>query len=89
MGARGGDMLLQRTDEDTICAMQVVRTANRDKMEPRKFSCRSVTVAIPTPTRRIVSESWTFLLQMVVKNVLAVKLQHKCMHKNRFEFWNM
>jgi len=41
----------------------VVRTARRDKKEPRAFSCRSVTVAIPTPRRRIVSENWMLLLQ--------------------------
>lgn len=30
-------------------ATQVVMMAQRDSMEPKKLSCRSVTVAIPTP----------------------------------------
>jgi len=43
--------------------MQVVRTANRDKTDPRTLSCRSVTVAMPTPRRRMESDSWILLLQ--------------------------
>jgi len=32
-----------------ICATQVVTTAHSDRMEPTVLSCRSVTVATPTP----------------------------------------
>lgn len=65
---------MKATPEDTICAMQVVTIASRDKIEPSKLSCRSVTVAIPTPKRRTVSATWTFLLQIIVQKVLIDKL---------------
>lgn len=51
--------------------MQVVTTANNDRIEPKAFSCKSVTVAIPTPTRRIRRDPCMLLLQIVTK-VLAV-----------------
>lgn len=50
--------------KDTICATHVVRTARRDSTDPRALSCRSVTVAIPTPIRRIPRESWMLLLKI-------------------------
>lgn len=59
--------------KDTIWAMHVVRIARTDKIEPRALSCRSVTVAIPTPISRIERESWILLLQQWqgLKEVLA------------------
>lgn len=49
--------------EDTIWATHVVRTASRDKILPRALSWTSVTVAIPTPRRRIRRANWMLLLQ--------------------------
>lgn len=43
--------------------MQVVIIARRDNTDPSKLSWRSVTVAIPTPSRRMLSESWILRLQ--------------------------
>lgn len=50
--------------KDTIWATQVVITARKERNEPRKLSCRSVMVAIPTPKRRIPRENFMLLLQL-------------------------
>ena len=62
--------------KDTIWATQVVIMASSDKTLPRRLSCRSVTVAIPTPKSKTASENRTFLLQVVDKNMLATILEN-------------
>lgn len=56
--------------KDTICAIQVVKTASRDKTEPKTFSCRSITVAMPTPKRRIASDNWILRLKSCGSKIL-------------------
>ncbi|KAJ0902261.1 hypothetical protein HanPSC8_Chr08g0334981 [Helianthus annuus] len=49
--------------------------ANNDRTLPMRLSCRSVTVAIPTPKSKMVSANLTFLLQQVAdKKMLALKV---------------
>jgi hypothetical protein len=43
--------------KDTICATHVVMIANIAMIEPNTLSCKSVMVAIPTPTSSVTSES--------------------------------
>jgi hypothetical protein len=43
--------------KDTICATHVVMIANIAMIEPSTLSCKSVMVAIPTPTSSVTSES--------------------------------
>lgn len=52
----------RKPQKDTIWATHVVTTASRDKTEPTVLSWTSVTVAIPTPRRRMRSDSWMLLL---------------------------
>jgi hypothetical protein len=49
--------------KDTICATHVVMIANIAMIEPSILSCKSVMVAIPTPTSSVTSESWILWLQ--------------------------
>jgi hypothetical protein len=49
--------------KDTICATHVVMIANIAMIEPITLSCKSVMVAIPTPTSSVTSESWILWLQ--------------------------
>jgi hypothetical protein len=43
--------------------MQVVMIANNDRTDPTALSCRSVTVATPTPTSSTLRESLILRLQ--------------------------
>ncbi|MFS7964635.1 hypothetical protein Hanom_Chr08g00752641 [Helianthus anomalus] len=48
--------------------------ANNDRTLPMRLSCRSVTVAIPTPKSKMVSANLTFLLKVADKKMLALKV---------------
>lgn len=48
--------------------MQVVMIMSKDRTDPTALSCRSVTVATPTPKRRTLRESWIFRLHSKAKN---------------------
>ncbi|KAF5796024.1 hypothetical protein HanXRQr2_Chr08g0346601 [Helianthus annuus] len=47
--------------------------ANNDRTLPMRLSCRSVTVAIPTPKSKMVSANLTFLLQVADKKNVSIK----------------
>lgn len=50
-----------------ICAMQVVIIASKDNTDPTALSCRSVTVATPTPKRSTERDSWILRLNFFLK----------------------
>ena len=51
--------------------MQVVIIASKDSIDPTALSCRSVTVATPTPRRSTERDIWILRLQSEVRNMLA------------------
>ena len=54
--------------------MQVVMIASKDSTDPIALSCRSVTVATPTPKRSTLRESWMYRLQNLVRNMIRWSL---------------
>ncbi len=51
--------------------MQVVIIASKDNTDPTALSCRSVTVATPTPKRSTERDSWILRLQCQFRQGLA------------------
>jgi hypothetical protein len=47
--------------------MQVVIIASKDNTDPTALSCRSVTVATPTPKRSTERDSWILRLNFFLK----------------------
>lgn len=57
--------------------MQVVIIASRDSTDPTAFSCRSVTVATPTPRRSTERDIWILRLQCRVRNMIDKDIAEK------------